>query len=100
MRIRGIPPRWRNQCAGPKKIKWCDLGFNVRLPCGTNSIAIVAASGFNRESKIDLAVTVGADSVSILLGNGDGTLSAKTSVPAGSTPSSTAVADFNGDGAI
>ena len=69
------------------------------------SPAAIVAGDFNGDGKIDLAVansslingTVG-NSVSILLGNGDGTFQAAVNYPAGSTPFSLATGDFNGDG--
>ena len=39
-----------------------------------------------------------SNTVSILLGNGDGTFQAARNVIAGSGPSSVAIGDFNGDG--
>jgi hypothetical protein len=53
----------------------------------------------NRDGKLDV-VTAGypAASVSVLYGNGDGTLGAPTSYLAGSIVQSVAVADINGDG--
>ena len=54
---------------------------------------------FNGDGNPDLAVVnAGSNSVSILLGNGDGTFQASQSYTVGSYPYSIAVADFNGDG--
>ena len=71
----------------------------------TNSSPVALAVGdFNGDGKLDLATAGGgatADepgSVSILLGNGDGTFQAARSFTAGVEPQSLAVADFNGDG--
>src|SRR3989441_5867008 len=59
----------------------------------------VAVGDFNGDGKPDLAVAnAGSDTVSVLLGNGDGTFQAARTVAAGSSPISVAVADFNGDG--
>ncbi len=64
----------------------------------------IAVADFNRDGKLDLAVSnpatdgSGPGSVAILLGNGDGTFQAATSIQAGANPGSLAVADFNGDG--
>jgi uncharacterized protein YuzE len=66
--------------------------------------AAVAAADFNGDGKLDLAVVnsgpnnAGANAVSILLGNGDGTFQPQMLFPVGSYPISEAVADFNGDG--
>ena len=57
---------------------------------------------FNGDGKLDLAV-VNADlvgTVSILLGNGDGTFQPKTDYAAGSFPNAITSGDFNGDGKL
>ncbi|MGH9641272.1 MAG: FG-GAP-like repeat-containing protein, partial [Terriglobales bacterium] len=54
---------------------------------------------FNGDGHIDLAVVNQADNtVSILLGNGDGTFQPQTTVATGAGPSAIAAADFNNDG--
>jgi VCBS repeat protein/FG-GAP repeat protein len=61
----------------------------------------VAVGDFNGDGMQDLAVandTVGIGSVSVLLGNGDGTFQPAQNFAAGSSPFSVAVGDFNGDG--
>jgi VCBS repeat protein len=60
----------------------------------------VAVGDFNGDSNLDLAVVnygFGANTVSILLGNGDGTFGAATSFGAGVQPTSVTIADLNGD---
>src|SRR5438105_6556973 len=65
---------------------------------GTNPHA-VASSDFNRDGVPDLAVAnAGDNTVSVLLGNGDGTFQAARTFSAGTNPQSVAVGDFNGDG--
>src|SRR5205807_1909374 len=67
---------------------------------GTNPHA-VAAGDFNRDGVQDLAVAnLGDNTVSVLLGNGDGTFRPASAPPvsAGSSPQSMVVGDFNGDG--
>ncbi len=63
--------------------------------------AAMTVGDFNGDGIPDLAVT-GYDSVngtvSVLLGNGDGTFQAARNFPAGADPASVAVGDFNGDG--
>ena len=69
---------------------------------GAGSSAFSVATGdFNRDGKLDMAVVnAGANNVSILLGNGDGTFQAHVDYPTGPQPVSVAVGDFNGDGKL
>src|ERR1019366_3153906 len=66
----------------------------------------VAAADFNHDGKTDLVtVNVGATSttpgtVSVLLGNGNGTFQSAVPYTVGDQPSSVAIADFNGDGKL
>jgi hypothetical protein len=58
----------------------------------------VATGDFNGDSIQDMAVTnTASDTVSVLLGKGDGTFDAATDYAAGDEPYSVAVDDFNGD---
>ncbi|MGE1049202.1 FG-GAP repeat domain-containing protein [Bacillus sp. GMs2/1] len=71
-------------------------------PAGDAPIAITTGD-FNGDGKLDLAVTdvdVGANNVSVLLGNGDGTFQPPLSFPVGQSPVGIASADFNGDGKL
>jgi hypothetical protein len=65
---------------------------------GTNPLA-AASADFNGDGFAD-AVTAneGSDSISVLLGNGDGTLRAGVQYPTGAAPRKLAIADFNADG--
>ena len=81
------------------------FGPPINTAAGTNP-NFVAAADFNGDHKQDIAVTnqVGA-TVTVLLGNGDGTFTLKSSNCVGSTlckgvPTSVAVADLNGDGKL
>ncbi len=59
----------------------------------------IASGDFNRDKKLDLAVTgYESDTIAILQGNGDGTFTPGTEWFAGFSPSAVAVADFNADG--
>jgi type II secretory pathway component GspD/PulD (secretin) len=79
----------------------------VSYPTGQAPV-FVTSGDFNGDNVVDLAIanngaataTNSGDSVSILLGNsvGDGTFGPTTSFPAGTGPTSVAVADFNVDG--
>jgi hypothetical protein len=62
----------------------------------------VIAADFNGDGKLDLAITNSGDStVSILLGNGDGTFTAQPNpLATGSVPYSLAAGDFNHDGNV
>ncbi len=60
----------------------------------------IAVGDFNADGNPDLVIVnkQGSSTVSILLGNGDGTFQSQTSYAVGSNPSAVAVADVNGDG--
>ncbi len=77
-------------------------------PAGTNA-HMVATADFNGDGFLDLAVTnsncpnppnCGASTISIILGNGDGTFQGPVNYSTGTDtyPYSIAVGDFNGDG--
>ena len=67
----------------------------VTFDAGTNPLSIAVAD-FDGDTKLDLAVA-NADSVSVLLGNGDGTFQTAVNYDAGSYPSSVVTGDLNGD---
>jgi hypothetical protein len=65
------------------------------LPSGSSPTSIAVAD-FNKDGFPDLAiVNKGADTVSIFLGNGDGTFKAGSTIVTGSTPTSIVAAAFN-----
>lgn len=65
---------------------------------GNHPVAI-AAGDFNRDGKVDLAVANNASkTVSVLLGNGDGTFGKAADYEIGVAPGTLVIDDFNGDG--
>jgi hypothetical protein len=67
-------------------------------PAGANPYAITTAY-LNNDAVPDLVVVNnGSSTVSVLLGNGDGTFRPAVDYPTGSGPRSVAVGDFDGDG--
>ena len=61
----------------------------------------LATADFNGDGKLDLAiVNSGSNTVSILLGNGNGTFTLKSSPATGQNPSAATVGDFNLDGKL
>jgi type II secretory pathway component GspD/PulD (secretin) len=70
----------------------------LALPAGALPSAILTAN-FTNSGHEDLAVVnSGTNSVSIFLGNGDGTFAPPTTLTTGSTPMAIASGDFNADG--
>src|SRR5690348_13490211 len=70
------------------------------FPTGANPRAVVTAD-FNGDGRLDLAIAdKDSNSVSILLGNGNGTFGSQLTFAAGTGPVSLAVGDFNGDGKL
>ena len=83
------------QITSPTNTIW--LGQNV-LSVGSDPRGIVIAD-FNGDGKPDMAiVNRGSDSISILLGNGDGTFAPAVTYATGADCIAIAVGDLNGDG--
>ena len=75
-----------------------DLFPESTIATGNDPVA-VAGIDFNGDDKFDLAVVNhGDNSVSILLGNGDGTFNTSGTLATGQGPIAAVAADFNGDG--
>jgi hypothetical protein len=76
------------------------FAFGGSFATGLSPYSIVVAD-FNGDGKPDLAVANdGSNSVSVLLGNGDGTFGAAANFAVNTDPRQVAVADFNGDGKL
>ena len=74
----------------------------VQYPTGLDPYAMVAGD-FNGDGILDLATAnngTDANSVSVLLGNGDGTFQANVDYATGTSPIGITAADFNGDGKL
>ena len=68
-------------------------------PVPGSNPASVAVTDFNGDGKADLVIAnAGSNTLSVLLGNGDGTFAAPLTPAAGTDPLFVAVGDFNGDG--
>jgi len=86
-----------------------DGTFTLKSSPGVGSVpSSIVVGDFNGDGIPDLATAnCGActegqpdDTVTVLLGNGDGTFTLKSSPTAGNAPDSLAVGDFNGDGIL
>jgi hypothetical protein len=72
----------------------------VTYPVGTGPQAIATAD-LRHDGKLDLVTAnFGANTISVQLGNGNGTFGAATSYAVGTEPAAVAVGDFNGDGKL
>ncbi|MGH9431520.1 MAG: FG-GAP-like repeat-containing protein, partial [Terriglobia bacterium] len=64
----------------------------------------LVSADFNKDGKLDLAevnsVPTGENTVTVLLGNGDGTFGTRNNFPAGLAAGNVVVGDFNGDGVL
>jgi VCBS repeat protein/List-Bact-rpt repeat protein/FG-GAP repeat protein len=76
-------------------------GQGCLLSLMTTCQVSLAIGDFNGDGKLDLAISDNtANTVNILLGNGNGSFQAPVTYPVGTQPTAVAVADFNGDGKL
>ena len=75
-------------------------GFATAATYSTGAAPVsIAAGDFNLDGKTDLVTANStANTISVLLGNGDGTFGANTDYAVGNQPVAVVVADFNNDG--
>jgi DNA-binding beta-propeller fold protein YncE len=113
-------PRWRNlipNCSPgkgrrprPRSYRPCFHALEDRtvpsffsppsFPVGSSPMS-QAVGDLNGDGRADLVVANEAsNTVSVLLGNGDGTFQPRTDYAAGTNPLGIAVGDFNGDGKV
>jgi hypothetical protein len=91
---------------GQSNVVWLPVAYpspapalNVGTIRASASPSALAAADFNNDGKLDLAVSnSGASTVSIMLGNGNGTFAADVNYATGNVPMAVAVGDFNHDG--
>ncbi|HTQ54604.1 MAG TPA: FG-GAP-like repeat-containing protein [Bryobacteraceae bacterium] len=91
---------------GQSNIGWLPVSYpnpvpvldTTVFPAGANPSALAAAD-LNGDGKLDLAVTnLAANTVSVWMGNGDGTFAPSVDYPAGTQPQAVAIGDLNHDG--
>ena len=95
-------------CQGPNNLP---PGFSVITSCGLSAVECVPLAGsspyalavgdLNNNGMLDLvSVNFGADNLTILLNNGDGTLTSAGNKPTANSPLSAVLGDFNGNGLL
>jgi glucose/arabinose dehydrogenase len=76
------------------------LGQPAHYSAGTNAHG-AALGHLNGDGRLDLAIAnAGSNSITVRLGNGDGTFGAAATFATGTTPKSVAIADLSGDGNV
>jgi hypothetical protein len=83
-----------------------NMGLADSTPCGGSADdyscgPVFAAADFNGDARLDLAIPQNnGNTVSVQLGNGDGTFATATDYAVGNNPNYVLVGDFNGDGKL
>ena len=93
---------------GPSSLLFLPItGSSASIALTPSSYAVgsypysISIGDFNGDGKLDLAIpNVSSNTVSVLLGNGDGTFQAQKTTAVGGEPDYIAVGDFNGDGKL
>jgi outer membrane protein assembly factor BamB len=87
------PPVAAQTCGGP--------AFAATAPVGApGAPRAVAVADFNRDGKLDAAVTDDNGEVTVYLGDGMGALTAQTPFPVGASPADIVAGDFDRDGKL
>lgn len=89
------PPQCSDGTADPGDV--CFLEAAV-IPIGGNEPVDVVAGDFDGDGNVDLATANASGTVSVLLGDGNGTFGASVQLPVGTDPVRLHAANFNGDG--
>jgi hypothetical protein len=83
----------------PLGVRTASLNFSSSTLTTGSAPYRMAQGDFNLDGKTDLAVAnLGSNTVSIFMGNGDGTFQAAQNISVSNFPFSVSVGDFNGDG--
>lgn len=93
---------------GSSNVAWLPVAYPSPAPFfnssqfpASGSPTFITSADFNADGKLDLAVTnSGINTVSILLGNGDGTFAPNVDYASGNQPVAVASGDFNHDGIL
>ena len=93
---------------GQSNVVWLPVGYPSSMPVLTptsltvgSSPSALTAVDLNNDGFVDLAVSnAGSNTISVLLGNGDGTFAAHVDYATGAAPMAVAVGDFNQDGIL